>query len=63
MSGGAGRSGATTFLLSGLLLVIGVVMVVRTLSSGGSAFSLGTVFGALFVAAGAARLWLAWRMR
>ena len=63
MSGGAGRSGATTFLLSGLLLVIGVVMVVRTLSSGGGAFSLGVVFGALFVAAGAARLWLAWRMR
>jgi uncharacterized membrane protein HdeD (DUF308 family) len=63
MSGGTGRSGAMTFLLSGLLLVIGVVMVARTLSSGGGAFSLGTVFGALFVAAGAARLWLAWRMR
>lgn len=63
MSGGAGRAGAMTFLLSGLLLVIGVLMVARTLSSGGGAFSLGTVFGALFVAAGAARLWLARRMR
>ena len=63
MSGRAGRSGAMTFLLSGLLLTIGVVMVVRTLAAGGGAFSLGVVFGALFVAAGAARLWLAWRMR
>jgi CBS-domain-containing membrane protein len=63
MSGGAGRSGATTFLLSGLLLAIGLVMVARTLSSGGGALSLGVVLGGLFVAAGAARLWLAWRMR
>ena len=63
MTGGAGRSGAITFLLSGLLLAIGVVMVARTLSAGGGPFSLGVVFGALFVAAGAARLWLAWRTR
>lgn len=63
MSSGAGRSGATTFLLSGLLLAIGLVMVARTLASGGGALSLGVILGTLFVAAGAARLWLAWRMR
>ena len=63
MSSGAGRSGSTTFVLSGLLLVIGVVIVVRTITSGGGPLALGTVMGALFIAAGAARLWLAWRMR
>ena len=63
MTGRTGRTGATTFVLSGLLLAIGLVMVARTLSAGGGAFSLGVVFGALFIAAGAARLWLAWRTR
>lgn len=59
---GPARGGATA-LLSAALLGIGVLMIVRTLGSGGSALSVGVVLGALFVAAGAGRLWLAWRAR
>jgi hypothetical protein len=47
-----------TRVLSGLMVVIGVVLIVRTLSLGGSALALGIIFGLLFVAAGAARLFL-----
>ncbi|MFM9126305.1 MAG: hypothetical protein ACKOQ0_01565 [Solirubrobacterales bacterium] len=50
-------------LLSALMLAVGVAIIVRTFSSGGGLLSLGTVFGVLFVAAGAARLYLAWRLR
>jgi prolipoprotein diacylglyceryltransferase len=46
-------SGATQ-LLSALMVLIGVAMIVRTTLEGGA---LGLVFGALFVAAGAGRLW------
>lgn len=55
--------GAPTFLLAGLLLVVGIAIVIRTISAGGGIFSLGAILGVLFVAAGAARLYLAWRMR
>jgi hypothetical protein len=47
-----------TRLLSGLMVVIGIVLIVRTLSLGGGALALGIIFGLLFVAAGAARLYL-----
>jgi hypothetical protein len=47
-----------TRVLSGLMVVIGVVLIVRTLSLGGGALALGIIFGLLFVAAGAARLYL-----
>jgi hypothetical protein len=47
-----------TRVLSGLMVVIGVVLIVRTLSLGGGALAVGIIFGALFVAAGAARLYL-----
>jgi hypothetical protein len=63
MSEGRGRSGSATILLSALMLGVGVAIIVRTFSAGGGLLSLGTVFGALFVAAGAARLYLAWRLR
>jgi len=47
-----------TRVLSGLMVVIGVVLIVRTLSLGGGGLALGIIFGLLFVAAGAARLYL-----
>jgi len=49
-------SGATQ-LLSALMVVIGLAMIVRTLAGGGGTVALGLVLGALFVAAGAGRLW------
>jgi hypothetical protein len=47
-----------TRVLSTLMMVIGVVLIVRTLSLGGGAVAIGIIFGVLFVAAGAARLYL-----
>jgi hypothetical protein len=47
-----------TRVLSSLMVVIGVVLIIRTLSLGGGPVAVGMVFGALFVAAGAARLYL-----
>ncbi len=40
-----------------LLIVIGVVLVGRTLDAGGGPAAVGIVLGLLFVAAGAGRLW------
>jgi hypothetical protein len=48
-------------VLSAALIVIGVVIVVRTLDRGGDALSIGIVLGVLFVIAGAGRLWLVTR--
>lgn len=42
-------------LLSGLMIALGIALVVRTAVDGGGA---GLLFGVLFVAAGAGRLWL-----
>jgi hypothetical protein len=39
-------------------IVIGVVVLVRTLASGGGPASLGTFLGLAFVAVGALRLWV-----
>jgi hypothetical protein len=48
---------ALTRLTSGLMVVIGVAIVVRTIGAGGGPAALGVVLGALFVAAGAGRLY------
>jgi hypothetical protein len=40
------------------MVVIGFVLIVRTISLGGGAVAVGIVFGVLFMAAGAARLYL-----
>jgi hypothetical protein len=50
---------ASTGILSTLLVVLGVAMVVSALARGGGALAFGVVLGVAFVAAGAARLWLA----
>ena len=48
-----------TQVLSVAMLVIGVALIVRALAGGGGALAVGVVFGALFVAAGLGRLWVA----
>ena len=44
--------------MSVLMIVLGVALVVRTLTAGGGAAATGVLLGVLFVAAGAARLYL-----
>lgn len=46
-----------TLLLSGLMVVLGLAMIVRTLAGGGGPLALGILLGLLFVAAGAGRVW------
>jgi hypothetical protein len=43
-------------VLSAAMILIGIALVVRTLAEGGG-FALGLLFGVLFIAAGAARLY------
>jgi hypothetical protein len=52
-----------TRLMSGLMVVIGVVLVIRTLTAGGGAAAAGVLLGILFVLAGAGRLYLQHRGR
>jgi hypothetical protein len=47
-----------TLVLSGLMVVLGLAMIVRTLAAGGGPVAAGIVLGLLFVAAGAGRLWV-----
>jgi hypothetical protein len=49
---------AITLLLSGLMVLIGVAMIARTIVAGGGAAAAGIVLGLLFVAAGAGRIWV-----
>jgi hypothetical protein len=50
---------ASTLVLSGLLIVVGIAMVVSTLARGGGALAFGVVLGTSFALLGAGRLWLA----
>ena len=52
-----------TAMLSGLMVVLGLAMIVRTVASGGGPIAGGVVRGVLFVAAGAGRLWAESRRR
>jgi hypothetical protein len=52
---------SATRALSLAMIVIGIVLVVRTLTAGGGALATGLLLGVLFVAAGAARLYLQFR--
>jgi hypothetical protein len=47
-----------TRVMSVLMMVIGVALLVRTLVAGGGALATGVLLGVLFIAAGAARLYL-----
>jgi hypothetical protein len=51
----------STRVMSILMIIIGIVIVVRTLIAGGGALATGILIGLLFVAAGAARLYLQFR--
>jgi hypothetical protein len=51
-----GRGGV---VLGVLMVLVGIAIVVRTLSAGGGAIAYGTIVGLLFVATGAGRVWLA----
>jgi hypothetical protein len=44
--------------MSILMILIGIALVVRTVIAGGGAVATGVILGLLFVAAGAARLYL-----
>jgi hypothetical protein len=50
---------ASTRVLSGALLVVGVAMIVSALVRGGGALAFGVVVGTMLTLVGAARLWLA----
>jgi hypothetical protein len=50
-----------TLVMSALMAVLGMVMIVVTLASGGGPFALGLLLGVLFTAAGAGRLYFTWR--
>jgi hypothetical protein len=49
---------SSTRILSIAMIVIGIALIARTLAAGGGAVAAGVVLGVLFVAAGAARLYL-----
>jgi hypothetical protein len=52
-----------TSVMSILMIVIGLALLVRTVAAGGGPVASGVVLGLLFVAAGAGRLYLAYRSR
>ncbi len=47
--------------MSVLMVIVGIVLLVRTVAAGGGGLATGVILGVLFVAAGAARLYLALR--
>jgi len=59
-SGGAYR--VLIVVLSALFLLLGLVLVVRTLLWGGGPLSVGVVMGIAFMAVGAGRLWVSSRV-
>jgi hypothetical protein len=56
------RSGSVApRILASLIVLLGIVMVARTIAAGGGALSVGVVLGVAFVAVGLGRLYLALR--
>jgi drug/metabolite transporter (DMT)-like permease len=47
-----------TRILSVALIILGVVMLVRTISEGGGPLAMGILLGVLFIALGAGRLYV-----
>ncbi len=50
-----------TLTMSALMVVLGVAILVVTITHGGGPLTLGFVFGLLFIAAGAGRSYITWR--
>jgi ABC-type transporter Mla maintaining outer membrane lipid asymmetry permease subunit MlaE len=48
----------STRVVSGIILLVGLVMIAVTLGRGGGPLALGVVFGVLFALLGAGRLWI-----
>ncbi len=48
-----------TQVLSTVMLLLGVAMLISTISRGGGPLSLGVILGVLFIAAGTGRVWIA----
>ena len=48
-----------TMLLSLALVVLGVAMIIRTVTAGGGVLATGLLLGTLFILAGAGRIWIA----
>jgi hypothetical protein len=53
-----GSYAMTQRVLGGLLCAVGAAMVIATVIGGGGPLALGMIVGLLFVALGAARIWL-----
>jgi hypothetical protein len=53
-----GSYAITQRVLGGLLCAVGAAMVVATVMGGGGPLALGMIVGVLFIALGAARIWL-----
>jgi len=53
----------TNRILAVAMIVIGIVMIVRTLAAGGGALASGMILGILFLAAGGGRLYVEIRGR
>jgi hypothetical protein len=51
----------STIVLSALMTLVGIALVVVTLTNGGGALARGVIFGVLFALAGAGRLYVTWR--
>jgi len=49
---------SSTFTLSIVMIVIGLILCVRTLAAGGGPLASGLILGVLFVVAGAGRMYL-----
>jgi len=47
--------------LSFVFIALGLIILVTTLGAGGGPLSIGTLLGAIFIAIGAGRLWIATR--
>ena len=45
--------------LTGVAVLLGVAMIVRTVTLGGGPVAIGVILGTLFILAGAGRLWVA----
>jgi hypothetical protein len=52
---------SATLVMSAAMFLLGLAIIVVTLVNGGGPFALGMVFGVLFTAAGAGRLYFTWR--
>ena len=52
----------TTGLLSVILVILGVAMIVRTITAGGGGLAFGLLMGVLFIAAGLGRMYINTRL-